>query len=295
MSSSRPMPKEFEGLLEPDEIYALQNEFLDETAEELERVMNALAAAEYAQFDQDSIHQLFRAIHSLKGSASVFGYDDLSRLSHSVESCLAPFRKKEASEIAAHLDDLLFLVGLLLRMVRDGKVDRMNCAAAEAELAFWIDNSSAEYRRQLPDHLTAQASVPVVPKTTADTTSAGSVGKKSALIADSARTLHDILHRFLEPYHISWIDCQSGAEVIERCAVEAPSILFLGYVLPDMNTSELLAILNQAGIAPSVIVVISSLSEEELRKDCPYRFTFIQKDHTLLQTLLPFVKSLAAG
>ncbi len=293
MAADRPIPKEFEGLLELEEIRALQNEFLDETAEELERVLNAIAAADAGQFEEDSIHQLFRAVHSLKGSASVFGYDDLSRLSHKVEAALAPIRALPIDKIAARIDDMLSLVALLLGLVRDGKFGRMDCESAEIRLADW------ESGRSSTRNSASKASTEALLQNGSQAQSGrqdlwASQGREStALIADSAQALHHMLHRFLEPYQIGWVDCQSGAEVIERCAVETPTFLFLGYLLADMNTAELLTILHEAGIAPAAIVIISSRSEEELRQVCPYPFTFIRKDHTLLSTRLPLVQSLA--
>lgn len=291
MSANRPIPKDFEGLLEPEEIHTLQNEFLDETAAELERVMNALAAAEQSEFDQDSVHQLFRVLHSMKGSASVFGYDDLSQLSHAVETALTPFRDLPAADMATHVDDMLFLAGLLLRLVQDGKDNRMDCSAAEKQLASWIADVENQFTSPQGDDRREQSGTS---QANPGTVSPATRQQRTVLIADSARALHHMLHRFFEPYAVRWIDCASGAEVIERCVVESPSMLFLGYLLPDMNTAELLNLLHEAGIAPAAIVVISSRSEEELRRACSHPFTFIRKDHRLFNTLLPLVQSVVA-
>jgi HPt (histidine-containing phosphotransfer) domain-containing protein/CheY-like chemotaxis protein len=300
MITSHPVPKDFEGLLEPKEIHALQDEFLDETTEELERVMNALAATDYAHLDEDSIHPLFRTVHNLKGSASVFGYEDLSRIGHAVESSLARYRGLPAGSISVHIDDILFLAGLLLGLVRDGKVDRMDCAAAEKALASWSEIEHGKHRGDPTEPGSPAepgsgiASTSAKTKPADDTLSQSGGGQTTALIVDSARSLHHTLHRFLEPYNVAWHDCGSGAEVIERCAIEHPDLLFLGYLLPDMTTAELLPILYDAGIAPPMIAVISSESEDQLRYACPYPFTFIRKDHTLLGALRSFVRSRVA-
>ena len=61
--------------------------FLDEAGEHLDSIeQKVLALAENA--DPESVHVLFRALHSIKGVAAFLGLTDIQRLSHHLEACL---------------------------------------------------------------------------------------------------------------------------------------------------------------------------------------------------------------
>src|SRR5580658_4645094 len=45
--------------------------------------------------DDDAVHRLFRAVHTLKGSGGMFGLTDIAEFSHGLESVLDKVRSKQ--------------------------------------------------------------------------------------------------------------------------------------------------------------------------------------------------------
>ena len=73
---------------------ALQT-FLIESRELLEGMESALLQTEQQAADVDTINAIFRAAHTIKGSAGLFGLDDIVAFTHVVESVLDKVRSNE--------------------------------------------------------------------------------------------------------------------------------------------------------------------------------------------------------
>jgi two-component system chemotaxis sensor kinase CheA len=87
-----------------------QQGFLEESRELLRAMEQALLALEKSPQDEAAVNEVFRAAHTIKGSAGMFGYEPVVAFTHRVESVLAALR---AGTLAAQAD----LVALLLSCV----------------------------------------------------------------------------------------------------------------------------------------------------------------------------------
>ncbi len=96
---------------------ALQT-FLVESRELLENMESSLLQTEHQAADADTINAIFRAAHTIKGSAGLFGLDDIVKFTHVVESVLDKVRNGEiqldsnlASLFLESCDQISALVG----------------------------------------------------------------------------------------------------------------------------------------------------------------------------------------
>jgi two-component system chemotaxis sensor kinase CheA len=60
--------------------------FLDEARELLTEIEESLLALESSPDDADQVARLFRAMHTIKGSGAMFGFDEIARVTHEVET-----------------------------------------------------------------------------------------------------------------------------------------------------------------------------------------------------------------
>ena len=67
--------------------------FCEEAADQLREWEASLLALEKAPEDSSQINRMFRAIHTMKGSAGFIGYDELARVAHDLESSLQQVRE----------------------------------------------------------------------------------------------------------------------------------------------------------------------------------------------------------
>ncbi len=82
--------------------------FFEEAAEHVAVMEEGLLRLEAVPGDSELLHGVFRAVHSIKGSGGMLGFDDVVRYAHSLESVLDRLRNEEMEVTPA-------LSGLLLR------------------------------------------------------------------------------------------------------------------------------------------------------------------------------------
>ncbi len=81
--------------------------FFEEAAEHLARMETLLVGIEPAAAETDDLDAIFRTAHSLKGGAAAFGFDEMTALTHELESMLDKVRKRELGLSGAMVDVLL--------------------------------------------------------------------------------------------------------------------------------------------------------------------------------------------
>ncbi len=81
------------------------NAFREEAEDLLSELETALLELEDSPDNQDLIDRVFRAMHTIKGSGAMFGYDDVSAFTHAVENVFEKVRNGEM-EVTKDLLDL---------------------------------------------------------------------------------------------------------------------------------------------------------------------------------------------
>jgi len=118
-----------------------------EAYEHLDNIEEALLDMEETPDDQECIHRLFRAMHTIKGSGSMFGFDMIAGFAHHAETVLERVREGKIP-VTGELVDLIFLakdqIKAMLDMDKSGNdvdptvcdkiVDRMNRLLSEPEV-----------------------------------------------------------------------------------------------------------------------------------------------------------------
>lgn len=80
------------GTLPPDSLAAIRQVFFEECADHLREFEAGLIALEAGESDPETINATFRAAHSIKGGAAIFGIELLARCAHAAETVLSRMR-----------------------------------------------------------------------------------------------------------------------------------------------------------------------------------------------------------
>lgn len=83
-------------------------QFKTESRENIKHAEAALLLLEKSTEASEAIHELFRSIHTIKGSADYLGLKDLKELSHAFENVLDRLRKLNSTSISAEQSDVFF-------------------------------------------------------------------------------------------------------------------------------------------------------------------------------------------
>ncbi|WP_223274710.1 chemotaxis protein CheA [Tateyamaria sp. syn59] len=117
----------------PDPMAEIRASFFVECEELLEALHDGLHALETETGDSETIHVVFRAVHSIKGGAGAFGLDHMVRFSHRYETVLDAVRDARLA-VTTNLLNLFFRAA-------DHLADIVRAAREDAE--FPVESSAA--------------------------------------------------------------------------------------------------------------------------------------------------------
>jgi len=129
-------------------------DFQTEAFEHLEASDAALIALDHRRNDREAVNNLFRAIHSIKGSSSYLGLESVSKLAHAFETLLELVRRHADFQVSDSLLDIFFrAVETLREMVSDpeGKTAAENAQ----EILKLLEEEHQELQRDGKEALTA--------------------------------------------------------------------------------------------------------------------------------------------
>ena len=104
-----------------DEMEELMQEFVAEAKAHLGEMEAGLLQLELHPDDQTTINTVFRAAHSIKGTAGFFQLDNIVALSHAIEALFGEIRDQKQPLTAAMMDGLLAALDRLKALVDDVK------------------------------------------------------------------------------------------------------------------------------------------------------------------------------
>src|ERR1017187_2633134 len=100
------------------EVEGLTKEFIAESQEGLERMELCLTELEKRPGDAELVAEIFRAVHTIKGTTGFLGLDRLQALAHTGESLLGALREGEIEVTPALISGLLALLDRLRAILR---------------------------------------------------------------------------------------------------------------------------------------------------------------------------------
>lgn len=255
--------------------------FLAEGRELLERMEQALLDLESRPADADLINEVFRAAHTIKGSAGLFGFDDIVEFTHEVETLLDRIRDGHIAVTPACVAVLLACVdhtAVILETIAAGaQIDAATRAKGAALLAEVVRLGSDGTEPPLPPSIERQA-----------TTESGDSGWLSEHWHISLRYGPDVLRNGMDPLsqlrylvtlgeivHLTTITdglpvvdemdpetCYLGFEIAFRSAAEKSEI---DAVFDFVRADAQIRLLPPASRVAEYIDLINSLPEDPMR------------------------------
>jgi len=124
--------------------------YLFENGQLLEQLQNlVLEQKDEECFDEDGINEIFRTMHTIKGSSAIMMFDDITKLSHKLEDVFYYLRESKPEGVP-HLE----LVDLVLRVadfimaeldkIRDGEAADGDSGELVANLDAFLERIKAE-------------------------------------------------------------------------------------------------------------------------------------------------------
>lgn len=93
--------------------------FFEESYEGLDVMESALLNMNVEEIDSETINEIFRAAHSIKGGSGTFGFSDIAEFTHVVETLLDLIRSDQFEMQAEHVDLFLKSVDCIRTMINE--------------------------------------------------------------------------------------------------------------------------------------------------------------------------------
>ena len=133
--------------------------FLQEAEEQLELLDEAIVRLEREKDTQPLLQEIFRAAHTLKGSAGMIGHHSMTNLAHSMENILDQLRLSTIQVSTVIVDALLGGLDLLRTMIdelssgQDSQIDISQAVSILDSLSATEDSNAVVERSDLPSSL----------------------------------------------------------------------------------------------------------------------------------------------
>ena len=105
----------------------LRSTFLEELEEVLEELESAFLRFEKDANDNNTISELFRYFHNIKGSSKAIGFDSLATFTHSAETVLSKLRAGELIADDSIVSSILKTIDLMGAFFQEARVGNFDC------------------------------------------------------------------------------------------------------------------------------------------------------------------------
>jgi two-component system chemotaxis sensor kinase CheA len=122
--------------LQRDEMQEIIDEFITESSELMDNVIQDVVTIEQSQ-DDEMINGIFRAVHTIKGTSSFLGFNSLAELAHKAEDVLGLVRKGALTtdqETANVLLEAFDLIKLIIDDIRSHGAEKQDTASVLEKL-----------------------------------------------------------------------------------------------------------------------------------------------------------------
>ena len=188
----------------------MRDDFLDELPEKCDRLDELILTLEKSANDRESFNELYRIVHSLKGSGGTHGLSIITTLCHQLENLVTETdEKNDFGDVFANR--ALAYVDLLRRVEQAGRNGQPDYSGIEVDL---------ENLRQF-----------------------GQQSRKIGLIAESSSLMSGLYQKSLESLPVQLIVENNGMTALSRLLHEHFDIVIVGRELQELNGIALIAAL----------------------------------------------------
>ena len=185
--------------------------FTDESLEQIERIEQGLLELEHG-LDAAVVNEVFRAAHTLKGSAATIGHRRMTELTHAMEDLFGAFRGGTLHEVKPFADVLLATIDVLRALVaevQEGETltDAPETLTKQLRELLSTATATAVARSSAPKPVAGPATRPML-------VSAESAAAEAAATADA----EEVAGQFTE----DGVSNLAVAPLIQRLLTEAP-------------------------------------------------------------------------
>lgn len=289
----------------------LKKEFLLEAKEIIEMSEESFLDFEKDPTDLETIDNIFRLFHTLKGSSFTAGFHRLGTFTHKVENLLSGIKNQELSITEELCETLLrsndILTVWIENLSNDFKYEQdgleeveetiMTYIGAPAEpsapsgpaFAFFDDDEDETPTQESSEANTAAEVVPI--SNQQESPQARKSNKAVVMIVDDEPEIQELMELYLEDLTVEVVKAGDGKQSLEICKEHMPDIILSDLRMPNMDGLEFVEKIREIDESIPVIFVSGAADREDIISFMSLgAYGFIEKPISRL-TLLNMVRN----
>lgn len=242
----------------------LRDDFIQELPGRVDEIENQLLMLEESGLESDLFQQLFRTVHSLKGSGGTFGFAIVTTICHRLEDLLT-----QATQHTQHPDKEVIALGLgfvdLLRSVIDGLQ------------AGNRDFQSVSQRLEATPGLIKHSPL-------------------RCLVVEGSKMTRQLYAHVLQQSGVEVIICDNGYQALGRLLQERFDVLVTGMEVGELTGLALLSALRTARSPnPDIVTIFIPANSVRLEgQDCAHLSYTLYKGETLSRDISNVIEEVKA-
>ncbi len=235
----------------------LKSDFLEEAADLVSGFEESLLRLESDMDSETLVHQIFRFIHTFKGSAAVAGFQELAEYAHHFEQLLSLLRNREIKP-SVEIFDLLLKGSDDFKSIVKGYSQDPHMSLQTPQRAVLISQIYTIDDKGIPPS-TSQATVQT------NKTPAPQPRKPLILLVDDEALVLSILQDALDGFEHEFALAKNGQEALEIFKQKGDDIelIISDESMPLMTGRELLSEIRKAGSKVPFIILSGNIGREQ--------------------------------
>ncbi len=227
--------------------------FVIEFREQIEEITRCVLLLENNPHDTESVHDLFRNLHNMKGNASVLEFEKISCLSHEAETLLDSIREQTVQINSDIIETLLTTADTLTALIDEieGKGsfgqsklnDLVNTISSYLPCDMPLKGKEARVGTERKRHAIGDSQAPI-------------------LFVDDEPTAHKIVKKYLEDWNVKY--AFSAEDALGTLEQEDIQVVITDINMPGMDGVDLLREVKRRHGAVQVIMATASEQLEDL-------------------------------
>lgn len=193
----------------PYKLSVVATEHLDDFLEEAQEIvadLNSSLMELEGKPDNDTVNDIFRYFHNLKGNSGIVGYKELNGLTHEAETLLNKVRKGEIEATAGMIDLLLSVVDMIETLIGAIEVEKTEVTPIDTrELVFKLQTvvSTGKAPQRTTESEVAEPDVTEAAETPAQESAAQSAPDASGVDQEDLTIFRDTVEQQIAAYELA--------------------------------------------------------------------------------------------
>lgn len=213
------------------------NIFLEESDDQIQTIRVAFDSFSHTIFEEEKIKEIFRAIHTIKGSAGIFDFDAIVTFAHKFEDLLDGVREKNFIITKEQLEVFIEAVDVIETLIENHVIGKDVDSITQQELVLLEESFIAIKKEMIDFEKSIISSKEIVPRTAQAHTK--KLQKKKILAVDDSSMIRNLIESASDDLGYDIEVAKDGAIGLEKTQNESFDIIFSDINMPQMGGLEM--------------------------------------------------------